>query len=74
MQKALAYYNEVLEQAKLTGDLKRSAICLKNIGLVYAHKGDLDTAVKYYEDSLKINREIGYKKGTLSLGHVSIDM
>ena len=52
-----------MEQAQSIGDLKKSVIWLGNIGLVYKNKGDLDAALKYYEDALKIDRDIGYKQG-----------
>ena len=43
--------------------LKGKASGLGNIGLIYRDKGELDKALKYLEDALKINREIGYKQG-----------
>lgn len=51
---ALTYFNEALEQAKSAKDSMTNAICLGNIGLVYKAKGDIDTALKYHEDALKI--------------------
>jgi serine phosphatase RsbU (regulator of sigma subunit)/tetratricopeptide (TPR) repeat protein len=37
---------------------------LNNIGYVYKTKGDIDIALKYYHQSLKIHQEIGDKPGT----------
>lgn len=37
---------------------------LNNIGYVYKTKGDIDLALKYYHESLKIHQEIGDKPGT----------
>ena len=73
LQKALTYYTEVLEQAQSIGDLKRSAICLNNIGLIHAEKGDLDTALEYYEDALEIFGDIGYKLGeAIVYGNIAV--
>ena len=36
---------------------------LGNIGIILRNKSDLDNAIKYLEESLKIDREIGYKPG-----------
>ena len=44
-----------------------------NIGLIYADKGEPDTALQYHQDALKIDREIGYKQGEASdLGNIGI--
>ena len=61
--KALTYYEKALRQAKLTKDFITSGICLGNIGIIYMNKGDLDNALKYHREALKIHKEIGYKKG-----------
>ena len=57
LSKALAYFKEALEHAKSSGDPITTGICLNNIGLVYADKGDADTALKYLEDALTILTE-----------------
>jgi tetratricopeptide (TPR) repeat protein len=36
---------------------------LSNIGLVYLDKDDLDKALKFLQDALKIHREVGYRLG-----------
>ena len=44
-----------------------------NIGLIYSDKGDLDSALKYHQDAMKIHREIGYKQGQASdLGNIGL--
>ncbi|MFZ2632340.1 MAG: tetratricopeptide repeat protein [Desulfosalsimonadaceae bacterium] len=39
------------------------ASALSNIGLIYSDKGDLDNALKYHQDALVIDKEIGHKRG-----------
>ena len=34
-----------------------------NIGLIYQDKGDYDKALEFYNKSLKISEELGYKSG-----------
>jgi len=46
---------------------------LGNIGLIYSAKGDLDSALKYLKEALKIHREVGYKQGEASgLGNIGL--
>jgi tetratricopeptide (TPR) repeat protein len=57
-EKALKNYNAVLKLAEKIHDkeevLRIKASGLGNIGLVYARKGKLDTALKYLEKALAI--------------------
>jgi len=46
---------------------------LGNIGLIYRAKGDLDQALKYHQDALKIDKEIGYRQGEANqLGNIGL--
>jgi len=74
--KALENYNASLRVTEKVGKktaLEGKAAALGNIGLIYSDKGDLDNALKYHQDALKIDREIGYKQGeTLALGNIGL--
>jgi tetratricopeptide (TPR) repeat protein len=51
--------------------IKGRATVLGNIGFIYKTKGDLENAQKYYEEALKICREIGDKEGEATqLGNI----
>ena len=67
-----AYYiskNVENEDEKLRGE----SSALGNIGLIYHDKGELDKALKYHKDALKIAQEIGYKQGEASvLGNIGL--
>jgi tetratricopeptide (TPR) repeat protein len=41
------------------GDIYGIGQTYNNLGLVYAHKGQWDTAIEYYEKSLEISEKIG---------------
>jgi tetratricopeptide (TPR) repeat protein len=46
---------------------------LESIGRIFWAKGDLDQALKYLEDALEIDRQIGYKQGEANaLGNIGI--
>ena len=64
-EKALLNYKALLDIAK--GNDKETLIgkgnALSGIGIVHRNKGDLDKALNYYEEALKIYKEIGYKYG-----------
>jgi len=81
LRKAEDYYKDVL---KISGrsDLQEiykdvvisaKASALGNIGLIYSDKGDLDKALKYLQEALVIDKEIGYKQGEASdLGNIGL--
>jgi tetratricopeptide (TPR) repeat protein len=53
--------------------LRSKGSALGNIGLVYSDKGDLDQALKYLQDALKIHKEVGYRQGEASdLGNIGL--
>ena len=58
------YKNEMLSaKANASGGL----------GLIYSDKGDLDQALKYLQDALKIDKEIGYRQGEANqLGNIGL--
>jgi len=49
------------------------AAALGNIGLIYRAKGDLEQALKYQKEALKIHKEIGYRQGEANqLGNIGL--
>ncbi|RZB32737.1 MAG: hypothetical protein AEth_00415 [Candidatus Argoarchaeum ethanivorans] len=73
---ALKNYNAILELTQKVSEkeaIEGKSSALGNIGLIYRAKGDLDKALKYHRDALKIHREIGYKQGEASdLGNIGL--
>ena len=78
---AKEYYEKALkisERGKIQEIYKDEAILVKgatlgNIGLIYRAKGELDEALKYHQEALKIDREIGYRQGEASdLGNIGL--
>ncbi|MDH4223195.1 MAG: tetratricopeptide repeat protein [candidate division Zixibacteria bacterium] len=73
---ALKNYKVMLELAKKISKkeaLEGKSAALGNIGLIYSAKGELDNALKYHKDALKIDREIGYKQGeAAALGNIGL--
>jgi tetratricopeptide (TPR) repeat protein len=81
LRKAKEYYEDVIEisgRSELEKIYKEDALSaraagLGNIGLIYLAKGELDEALKYHKDALKIDKEIGYKQGEASdLGNIGL--
>ncbi len=65
-EEALKNYQGMLELADRVPEkeaLEGKANALAGIGLIYRAKGDLDQALKYHKDALKMHRGIGYKPG-----------
>ena len=54
MGKALKYLEEALKIDREIGYKQGEASDLGNIGLIYKAKGDLDKALKFYEEALEI--------------------
>ena len=64
---------EDLKEVRKKATLQARSAALGNIGLVYSDKGDLDKALEYYQQALKIHRDIGYKLGEASaLGNIGL--
>ncbi len=54
-------------------DKHNRAAALGNIGIIYSDKGDLDQALRYLQQALEIDREIGYQQGVASdLGNIGL--
>ena len=61
---AMAYYQRGMKMLEViaeptTEDLKNKGVTLNNISQVYKARGDLDSALKYQEQSLVIRRQVG---------------
>jgi len=73
---ALRNYIAITELIKKVNEkdaLEGMSAALGNIGLIYSAKGDLDNALKYHQDALKIDKEIGYKQGEAKqLGNIGL--
>jgi len=74
--KALSNYTAILELSKKVGKkdaVEGKASALGNIGIIYRNKGDLDSALKYNQEALKIDREIRYRQGEANqLGNIGL--
>ncbi len=62
-QKLLPEYSGKAEEKSLK---KSIAGALNNMGYVFMHQGSPDSAITYYQKSLKITKEIGDMEGTLT--------
>ena len=51
---ALLYHNKSLSLAKELGDISTQAAVLNNIALMYQHINELDKALDYFEESLRL--------------------
>jgi tetratricopeptide (TPR) repeat protein len=75
-QRALENYHAILKLTPRVKEKEASSgvfAALGNIGVIYSVKGDLDNALKYHQDSLKIAQEIGYRLGEANaLGKIGI--
>ena len=71
LSRAKSFYEEAIRiserkdlQALYKNDIIQSKSgALGNIGLIYTVKGDLDKALKYHQDAIKIDKEIGDRQG-----------
>ncbi|MCA9913677.1 MAG: tetratricopeptide repeat protein, partial [Anaerolineae bacterium] len=74
--KAAEHFTEGLEICRKSGQQRRVASALINLGGVAGEQGDLDTAAGYFEDSLIIARKIGERSAVAlaldNLGFVAV--
>lgn len=63
LERALSSFLKAKELLVQTQDKRNLASTIGNIGLIYKGKGDLDEALRYLEQALKIFREMGSKGG-----------
>jgi tetratricopeptide (TPR) repeat protein len=74
IQRALENYRAILKLAPRVKEEEAYlgvSAALGSIGMVYMDKGDLDNALQYLQDGLKIDKEIGYRQGeATSLGNI----
>ncbi len=77
-EKALDYYNQLLNIYRKKGDKKYIAGYLNNIGACYYKLSNYDKAIENYHESLKIREELEDKKGMASslnnIGNVYDDL
>jgi len=72
LEQALYAWSHLLERTK-EKDKEWETISRGNIGNVYRIKGELDKALEYYGEALKLNEELGSKEGMAAdLGNIGI--
>jgi len=70
LEQALYAWNHLLERTK-DKDKEWETIAKGNIGNVYRIKGELDNALEYHGNALKLNEELGSKEGMAAdLGNI----
>jgi len=57
------FYEQVLAQARDSGQKERIASCLSGLGHIRLAQGDLDTAKTLLRESLRLLQEIGFESG-----------
>ena len=62
LEQALYAWNHLLERTK-DKDKEWESIARRNVGNLYRIKGELDNALEYCGDALKLNEELGRKEG-----------
>jgi hypothetical protein len=66
---ALAWYRGALPIERATGNIRREALTLNNIGHLHRNAGQPDSALTYYRAALVLPRRLGdrgYEGGTLN--------
>ncbi|MBL51361.1 MAG: hypothetical protein CMG57_05330 [Candidatus Marinimicrobia bacterium] len=66
-EKAMDIFEPLSEKSKKINDKKIYASCLNAMGIINSYQFHSDTALIFYESSLKIKKEIGDKKGEAQL-------
>ena len=70
-QIALQLFEEGLQLSEQENDKEFISLFLGNIGLIYQDKGELDEALKYHKQALKIDKQTGYLQGQANnLGNI----
>ncbi|MBC7868503.1 MAG: tetratricopeptide repeat protein, partial [Gloeobacteraceae cyanobacterium ES-bin-316] len=64
--KALEYYKKSLAIAEKSGDKKAMSLAKNNIGALSAETGNYQEAIRWYQESLLLRREINYKFGIIN--------
>ncbi len=66
------WLQQALAAARKSNDRRGEGNALNNLGLAYAHLGELRRAIEFYEQALEIDREIGDRRGEgNALGNLS---
>jgi tetratricopeptide (TPR) repeat protein len=72
LEQALYAWNHLLERTK-DNDKEGESIARGNIGILYGIKGELDKALEYFRNALKLDEELGRKEGMAAdLGNIGI--
>jgi len=65
--KAIAYGNKAIEQAKLLHSLSHEAQAYNDLGIIYFDKENYDTAISFYNKSLVIRKQLNDETGIAKL-------
>lgn len=72
LEQALCAWDHLLGKTKGV-DKEWESIATGNMGVVYATKGELDKALGYFEEALKLDEELGRKEGmAANFGNIGI--
>jgi tetratricopeptide (TPR) repeat protein len=63
IERAISFYEQDLEMARIIGDQRGEGNSLGNMGLAYAALGEVEQAIGFYEQGLEIVRAIGDRRG-----------
>ena len=55
------YFQQSLVLRQEVGNKYDIAVSLRNIGVIYGNKGDVEQAIEYHQQALKLFREVGNK-------------
>ncbi|MBC8196460.1 MAG: tetratricopeptide repeat protein [Candidatus Marinimicrobia bacterium] len=62
LKKSLNYLQNALQIAHALNDINFELIILNNLATVYQKLGDVDTAIKYFEECINISEKTNLKK------------
>jgi len=63
LEEDLSYYKQGLELSRKSNNKKGEYLSLTNIGLVYSKKGELNSALEFFDEALKVSQEMEYEEG-----------